>query len=150
MKKLITLTIFLLSLGLVSAVNAKTCELEIDSNDQMQFDKKEMTIAADCTEVKLTLTHSGTMAANVMGHNWVLTQTNDMQAVATAGMSTGLENDYVPEDLTDVIAYTKIIGGGESTSITFDVTELSKDVNYSFFCSFPGHWGVMKGKFIVE
>jgi azurin len=150
MKKLIALSVLLMSFGLVSAVNAKTCELEIDSNDQMQFNQSELTVGADCTEVKLTLTHSGTMAKNVMGHNWVLTQTDDMQSVATAGMSTGLENDYMPEDMSKVIAHTKIIGGGESTSVTFDVSGLSKDVDYSFFCSFPGHWGVMKGKFIIE
>jgi|SRR5690554_1914757 len=149
MKKLLTLGA-ILSFGFVSAVSAETCELEIDSNDQMQFDQSEMTIGAECTEVKLTLTHSGTMASNVMGHNWVLTQTSDMQAVATAGMSTGLDNQYLPEDQSKVIAATDIIGGGESTSITFDVSELSSDVDYSFFCSFPGHWGVMKGKFIVE
>ena len=73
-----------------------------------------------------------------------------MQSVATAGMSTGLDNDYMPADMSKVIAHTEIIGGGESTSVTFDVSELSKDVNYSFFCSFPGHWGVMKGQFIIE
>ncbi len=149
MKKLLTLGA-ILSFGFVSAVSAETCELEINSNDQMQFDQAEMSIGSECTEVKLTLHHTGTMAKNVMGHNWVLTQSSDMQSVATAGMSAGLDNNYVPADEPNVIAHTEVIGGGESTSITFDVSELSSDVDYSFFCSFPGHWGVMKGKFIVE
>jgi len=44
-----------------------------------------------------------------------------------------------------VIGATDIIGGGEQTSTTFSVEGLSKDEEYMFFCSFPGHIGIMKG-----
>ncbi len=150
MKKVISLTVLACSLGLASSVSAKTCDIEINSDDQMRFDQTELTVGADCSKVNLTLNHTGSMAKNVMGHNWVLTQTDDLQSVATAGMATGLDNHYLPADQSKVIAATDVIGGGESTSITFDVSALSKDVDYSFFCSFPGHWGIMKGKFIIE
>lgn len=150
MKKFINLGVMVCSLGLFSNVNAETCELEINSNDKMQFDQSEMTIDAACSEVKLTLNHTGSMAKNVMGHNWVLTQKDEFQNVANAGMAAGLENNYLPTDQSKVIAATDVIGGGESTSITFDVSGLSKDISYSFFCSFPGHWAVMKGDFIVK
>jgi azurin len=43
-----------------------------------------------------------------------------------------------------------MIGGGESTSITFDVSELEKGGDYTYFCSFPGHWGTMNGKLVVK
>lgn len=125
---------------------AKTCELTIAGNDAMQYDKQSLEVAADCTEVKLTLTHTGKLPAAAMGHNWVLTETAVFQAVATAGTSAGLANDYVPKDDKRVIAHTKIIGGGESTSVTFSTSALKKGGDYTFFCSFPGHWSVMKGK----
>lgn len=129
---------------------ADNCELTIDSNDQMRFDKDTMTADASCESVTVTLTHSGTMADNIMGHNWVLTTEVDMQEVVRAGMSAGLENDYVDADDERVIAYTEIIGGGEKTSVTFDLTDLSADESYVFFCSFPGHSALMKGSFIIE
>ncbi len=100
-------------------------------------------------EVTLTLKHAGKMKGDGMGHNWVLTTSADMQAVATAGMTAGLVKQYLPEDQSKVIAATDLIGGGESTSITFDTSALTQGGDYTFFCSFPGHWGIMKGKFIV-
>ncbi len=150
MKTGIKILATLFALGLGSQVAAKTCEMSIDSTDQMTFDKKEMTVAADCKEVKLTLTHSGKLAANVMGHNWVLSTTDNMQAIAQDGMQAGLDNEYLKPGDDRVIAATDIIGGGESTSITIDVSKLEKGGDYTFFCSFPGHYALMKGKFIVN
>jgi len=144
----------LLALVLVAGAGiahaADNCELTIDSNDQMRFDKETMTVDASCESVTVTLTHSGTMAENIMGHNWVLTTEVDMQEVVRAGMSAGLENNYVDSEDERVIAYTEIIGGGEETAVTFDLTDLSADEDYVFFCSFPGHSALMKGSFIIE
>ena len=125
---------------------AKTCELTIEGNDAMQFNKTSLAVAADCTEVKLTLSHPGKLPAAAMGHNWVLTETSVFQAVATAGMSAGLPNNYVPKDDARVIAHTKVIGAGETATVTFPTSKLKKGGDYTFFCSFPGHWSVMKGK----
>ncbi len=150
MKNLINTSLILFALSLTANVNAKTCELEVNSNDMMKFDQTEMKISADCSEVKLTLNHTGKLAKNVMGHNWVLTATADMQTVATAGMTAGLEQQYLPADQSKVLAATDVIGGGESTSITFSTAALTQGGDYTFFCSFPGHWSIMKGKFIVE
>jgi azurin len=132
-------------LGCSSLAAAKTCQLEIEGTDQMTFNKKELAVAADCTEVQLTLKHTGKLSAQQMGHNWVLTETKDMNAVATAGMSAGLQGNYVKEE-PRVLAHTKVIGGGETTSVTFPTSKLKKGGDYTFFCSFPGHWAVMKGK----
>ena len=129
-----------------SVAAAKTCQLEIEGTDQMTFNKKELAVAADCTEVQLTLKHTGKMPVTAMGHNWVLTETKDMQAVATAGMSAGAAKDYVPPGDARVIAFTKLVGGGQTTSVTFPTSKLKKGGDYTFFCSFPGHWAVMKGK----
>ena len=138
------------ALLLSTQLQAKTCELTIDSTDQMTFTQKELKVASDCTEVKLTLHHSGKLAKNVMGHNWVLTKTADYQAVASDGLKAGAASDYLPAGDARIIAHTHLIGGGESDSVTFPMAGLEKGGDYTFFCSFPGHWAIMHGKFVIE
>jgi azurin len=125
----------------------KVCKLTIAGNDAMQFDQKELKAAGDCTEIELTLKHTGKLPAQSMGHNWVLVKTPDMNAVSSAGMAAGLANQYVPPKDKRVIASTKIIGGGESTTIKIPTSTLKKGEAYSYLCSFPGHSALMKGKF---
>jgi azurin len=125
----------------------KLCKVDISSTDQMTFDKKEIVIAADCTEVEVTLKHVGKLPAQAMGHNWVLTRTADLTATATDGMTAGFANDHVKKGDTRVLAHTKIVGGGQSTSVKFPTSVLKKGEAYSFFCSFPGHYVMMKGAF---
>jgi len=140
--------------GLLLAANlaqaAKTCTLNIEGNDLMKFNTAEMKVAADCTEVEVVLKHTGKLPANAMGHNWVLTKTADVAAVANAGVTAGFEKDYLPPGDAKIIAHTKIVGGGASTSVKFPTSKLTKGGDYSFFCSFPGHYGLMKGKFIFQ
>ena len=134
------------ALLLSTQLQAKTCEIAIDSTDQMTFSTKELKVAGDCTEVKLTLNHTGKLAKAAMGHNWVLTKTADYQGVANDGLKAGAAADYLPADDARIIAHTKLIGGGESDSITFATSALEKGGDYTFFCSFPGHVSIMKGK----
>ena len=125
----------------------KVCKLEIAGNDAMQYDKKELDVAADCTEVELTLSHTGKLPAAAMGHNWVLVKTADVTAVANSGMSAGLANNYLTPGDAHVIASTKIVGGGQSTTVTFPMSKLTKGGDYTFMCTFPGHYVIMKGTF---
>jgi azurin len=125
----------------------KVCKLEISGNDAMQYDKKELYAAADCTQVELTLSHTGKLPAAAMGHNWVLVKTADVTTVANAGMSAGLANNYLTPGDAHIIASTKIIGGGESASVTFSTAKLTKGGDYTFMCTFPGHYVIMKGAF---
>jgi len=39
--------------------HADPCKLEITGNDQMQYDKQELTAPASCKEITVTLHHSG-------------------------------------------------------------------------------------------
>ena len=123
----------------------KVCKLEISGNDAMQYDKKELDVAADCTQVELTLTHSGKLPAAAMGHNWVLVKTADVTTVANAGMSAGLANNYLTPNDPHVIASTKIVGGGQTATVTFPTSKLTKGGDYTFMCTFPGHYVIMKG-----
>jgi azurin len=127
----------------------KVCKLEITGSDQMQYDKKELSVAADCTQVELTLHHGGKLPAQAMGHNWVLAKTADMAGIASDGASAGFANDHLKPGDARVLAHTKIVGGGQSTSVTFPTSVLKKGEAYSFFCSFPGHWSIMKGTFKI-
>lgn len=134
----------LLSVMAVPAL-AADCETTIEANDAMQFSTKEMTVDKSCTKYTVHLKHTGKLPKAAMGHNWVLTKAGDKQAVATDGMTAGLDKDYVKPDDARVIAHTKIVGGGESDSVTFDTSKLTAGENYTFFCSFPGHWAIMTG-----
>lgn len=134
----------LLSAAALPAMAAE-CEAVIEGNDAMQFNVKEMVVDKSCKEFTVTLKHTGKLPVSAMGHNWVLTTQADMQATATDGMAAGADNNYVKPNDARVIAATDLVGGGEETSVTFDVSKLKEGEDYAYFCSFPGHWAVMKG-----
>jgi azurin len=136
-------------LALVTSAHAadKLCQLQISGNDLMQYDKSELKVAGDCTKVELTLTHSGKLPAQTMGHTWVLAKTPDMQNVLAAGQTAGAARAYVQPGDKHVLAATGLVGGGQSTSTTFSTAALQKGGDYTFFCTFPGHAALMKGKF---
>lgn len=124
---------------------AASCDVEIESNDAMQFNKKDIAVPASCKQFTVKLKHVGKLPKTAMGHNWVLTKAADLQGVATDGIAAGADKAYVKAGDTRVIAHTKLIGGGESDSVKFDVAKLKAGENYAFFCSFPGHSAIMKG-----
>jgi azurin len=128
-----------------SQLMAAECKVTVDSTDQMSYDTKEISIDKSCKTFTVDLKHSGSLPKNVMGHNWVLSKTADMQPIATDGLSAGIEKNYLKEGDARIIAHTKVIGAGETDSVTFDVSKLAAGESYGFFCSFPGHISMMKG-----
>ncbi len=133
-----------------SQLLAAECKATVESNDMMQFTTPVVEIGKSCKTFTVELKHIGNLPRNVMGHNWVLTKESDMQGVATDGMSASIDNGHIKEGDTRVIAHTKLIGGGESDSVTFDVSKLDPAEKYKFFCSFPGHVAVMQGDVILK
>ncbi len=138
----------LAAIVLAPSAMARVCAVSIDSTDQMTYSSKQIRVAADCSEVELTLRHTGKLAATAMGHNWVLTRTADYQPVAMLGMRGTLADSYLPKADKRVLAHTRVIGGGESTKVKFSTKLLQKGGDYTFFCSFPGHFAMMKGKLV--
>jgi azurin len=124
---------------------ADECSFNLNSNDAMQFDQKAIVVSKTCKEFTLNLAHTGTLPKTVMGHNWVLSKTDDSKAVASEGIAAGADNQYVKPGDARVIAFTKLIGGGETASVTFPVSKLAAGTAYTFFCSFPGHIAIMQG-----
>ena len=125
---------------------AEVTKIEIESNDQMQYNLTELKAKAGA-KVSLTLKHTGTGAITSMGHNIViLAAGEEVVAFAQKANAAGAEKDYLHEG-ANIVAATKVIGGGESTTIEFTAPAAG---SYDFICTFPGHFAIMKGKFIVE
>ena len=125
--------------------NSKETFIIINSNDLMKFDQNELRVF-EGQKITLTLNHTGKMSKEIMGHNFVLlkkeTNLNDFAQRAMLAR----ENEYIP-DGNETIAYTKMIGGGESDTITFTAPEKG---SYTYICTFPGHYGLMRGVLIVS
>ena len=124
-------------------------EVVVEANDQMQFNKKAFEIKAGDT-IKLTLKHVGKLPKIAMGHNLVILQKGTNLAGWASKAMTAAATNYVPTDEASkkaVIAKTKVLGGGETDSVTFSIKEAGE---YQYLCSFPGHFALMQGKITVK
>ena len=146
---LIVRAVIFISLLTSAQLVSAACTLNVEVGDGLVFNAKELTVEKSCGSVAVNLKHTGTLAASVMGHNWVLTAEADANDVAAKGLAAGLANNYVPAGDSRVIAGTKIIGGGEATSISFSTDSLTAGGKYLYVCTFPGHSFVMRGTLIV-
>ena len=137
-----------LALVLVATTaQAANCQLTVEANDMIQFNAHALQVDASCSEVQLTLHHVGKMEAHVLGHDWVLARAADVSAIANAGIAAGFDRGYLPPGDKRILAATKIVGGGEATTITFSTASLVPGGDYAFFCSYPGHTSMMRGRF---
>jgi azurin len=123
-------------------------KIEVTGNDLMKFNIEKMEAQAR-QKVEVTLKNIGTMPKQSMGHNWALLALNvDAGGLLEAGFASA-GNDYiVPERENEVIVRTKILGPGESETVTF--TAPSEPGSYQYVCTFPGHFGAgMKGVLVI-
>ncbi len=123
-----------------------TIKITLNSNDKMQYDLSEIDVYEGQTVV-ITLNHTGTMPLASMGHNFVLLKQGTDLAKFEEKAGKAQKDGYIPTDKSDIIAHTKLIGGGESDIVTFEAPAKG---TYDYMCSFPGHYSVMKGKFNVK
>ena len=131
-----------------SAAFARNCAITVEATDMMTFNLKTLRVPGECAQLRVTLKHVGRMPAQAMGHNWVLTETRHHRDVGLAGGRMKLADDYLPRNDARVIAHTPVIGGGQSTEVVFPTSRLRRGGAYTFFCSFPGHWNMMKGTLV--
>lgn len=131
---------------IVSNPQDQQVTINLYAGDDMTYSTREIRIKPG-QEVKLILTHTGKMPKSTMGHNFVLLQkgvaVNDFANEAMKYQ----DNDFIPKDTKDIIAHTKMLGGGEVDSVTFKIDEVGV---YNYLCSFTGHSAIMRGKVIVE
>lgn len=148
--KTLTAVLGVALLASASMAHAKpNCTIKLKGDDRMQFDLKTATVSASCPTISIELTHVGKMPVQAMGHNVVVSATRDLAAVAAAGMKAGAAAGYVPKAEARMIAATPTVGGGATARAKFAGSKLKAGGDYSFFCSFPGHSGIMKGKLVV-
>ena len=127
--------------------NLEPAVFEIEGNDQMKFDKETFTVKAG-QEIQVTLKNVGSLPKESMGHNFVVLAPGTDVAAFGGEAFKAKDADYIPATYaSSIVAHTKLLGPGETDTITFTIDEAGE---YEFVCSFPGHWGTMKGKIIVE
>lgn len=129
---------------------ARNCAVAIEADDLMTFNLKTIRVPGDCAQLRVTLKHVGRMPATVMGHNWVLAETRHHRDLGLAGGRMKITDSFLPRDDARVIAHTPVIGGGQSVEVVFSTARLRKGGDYTYFCSFPGHWNMMKGRLVFE
>jgi azurin len=130
--------------------HADPCKVSIEADDNMQFNVRQIAVPNTCDVIEVTLRHSGKLSAKVMGHDWVLAKDSDVSAIVNGGLSAGFSRGFLPQNDKRIIAATKVVGGGESDTISFNTGSLAPGSRYVFFCTSPGHSTVMRGAFLLE
>jgi azurin len=133
--------------AVVSQAPATETALDVEATDQMKFSVTELKATAG-QPIKLTLKHTGKFPITAMGHNIVILKPGtDVDAFAAKALE-AKDNQYIPKsEEGSIVAHTKLLGGGEQDTITFTIPEKG---SYTFICSFPGHYTMMKGTLVVE
>ena len=133
----------------IAATTAGSQSVKVIANDQMKFNVTRIEASAGST-ISITLVNEGKLPKSAMGHNLVVLKksANAMQ-FANAAM-TAVKTEYIPAAMADqMIAHTKMLGPGESDTITFTVP--AETGEYVFLCSFPAHFMAgMKGILVVK
>ncbi len=136
-------------IALAPALPADEVKIEIDSNDQMQFDKNAFEVV-EGQKVTLVLTHSGQLPKAAMGHNVVILMPGTNIPEFAMKCAPLADQDWLPDDEESqkiIVAATKMLGGGEQDTITFTAPEPGE---YPFLCTFPGHFALMQGVMTVK
>jgi azurin len=128
----------------VQQISAQEAKILITASDQMVYDTKEFEVT-EGQKVILVLKNIGKIPVTAMGHNLVILDKGSMLPVFAAKCGAAKATNYVPQDAESkkqIIAHTKLIGGGQFDKITFTAPAAG---SYPFFCSYPGHFSEMKG-----
>ena len=99
------------------AAFSQDCSVNLEGNDLLQFNLKNIDISKACGEFTINLKHVGKQPRDVMGHNVVIAKTADMAGIDADAMKAGLASGYIKAGDARVIAHSKVVGGGEATAI---------------------------------
>lgn len=127
---------------------AKPRVIEISGNDAMHFSIAEIT-AQPGEALEVVMTNVGEVPKQAMAHNWVLLRPMTDEALGAFAMSAMTKApDYIPDDQSSIIAHTKTLGPKESDKVDFKAPTTKGE--YTYICTFPGHYTLMHGKLIVK
>ena len=118
----------------------QTIFLKVPKN-LMKYDKQLITAKAGTT-IKIVLENR-----DFMQHNLVLILPKTLEKVGAAADKlaqdpNGVKMNYVPK-MPEVLKATPLINPGGKYSLTIKLPDVPGD--YSYICTFPGHWRLMKG-----
>jgi azurin len=135
------------SFGLGAAPQPRVVQIEV--GDNMKFLPAAIA-AAPGESIKVVITHVGKLPKAAMGHNFVLLKKGIDAKKLVEACSSAAESNYVAASVTpQLLAYTRLIGPGETADALFTVPAERGD--YTFVCTFPGHFAVgMKGVLTVR
>ena len=142
-------TITLLLAAFISNASAQDAKIEITGNDQMQYNIKAFEVT-EGQKVVLSFKHIGQLPAIAMGHNVVILKSGTAVPAFATKCAPAKDTGYIPQDeesKKQIVAHTKMLGGGESEEITFTAPAAG---DYPFICSFPGHFAIMQGVMTVK
>jgi azurin len=114
--------------------------------EQMRFDTTRLVVEAG-KQFQIIIEN-----VDFMPHNFVIVKPNTREKVGARAETMRpdqLDREgraFVPRT-SDVIAATKLLESGQSA--TLQLTAPSEEGNHEFVCTFPGHWQVMFGQFVV-
>jgi len=151
--KTLLITLLLGTFAVPAMATDKTDEkvrtIEIIGKDNLRFDVEEINAKPGET-IRIKFTVKSNMPPTAMQHNLaILDKNTDVDAFINASMS-AKDNEYIaPGMKNQMIAATKMMGGGSSDTIEFTVPEEPGD--YVYVCTFPGHYMAgMKGILTVK
>jgi azurin len=135
------------STGLASAPQPRV--VQIDVGDNMKFLPATIT-AAPGESLKVVIRHVGQMPKVAMGHNFVLLKKGIDAKKLVDACSSARDTEFIVASVKpQLLAYTKLVGPGETADATF--TAPAERGDYMFVCTFPGHFAVgMKGILTVK
>ncbi len=126
--------------GCARAPEAPPKMVTIQADDKMRFDVTAFE-AKPGQKISVTLKNIGTTPKLSMGHNFLMLD----RTVNTGNVTKFLDaasgeasHDYVPPGSKEVLAHTKLLGPGESDTVTFNAPYVPGE--YLYLCSFPGHY----------
>ena len=128
---------------------AERCAARLTVADTLSFDRTSLTVSRACPRFTVRLDHVGKLPTQAMGHSWVLVQAADAAAVAADGLAAGPTKDNLAPRDPRVLAATRVIGPGESTSVDLPLGTLRVGERYTYVCTFPGHHALMQGSLTV-
>lgn len=124
-------------------------KVEITCNDQMTYNSKGFEILVG-QAVTLTLKNVGKIPIKMMGHNLVILKPGTPVPAFAGKAHAEKAKSYIPQDAesrNQIFAHTRLLGGGESDTITFTAKEPGA---YPFICTSPGHFSIMQGVMTVK
>jgi azurin len=123
--------------------------IELTAGDNMRYNITRIE-AAPGEVLHVTLTNTGTLPKEAMGHDWILLRAGtDPDAYSRAAVAAKDTNYQPPAFAFEVLASIPLLGPNQTGDVTFSVP--TQPGEYPFLCSFPAHCqSGMKGVLVVK